>query len=66
MFAAGFRRKGRAQRVDAPGEDRVPGSVQAGPMMHPRDIDQQLLDPRGFGIVKRFPHPDAPLPQYIV
>ncbi|MBP2676378.1 MAG: hypothetical protein H6Q84_3218, partial [Deltaproteobacteria bacterium] len=37
-FAAGLLRKGRAERVDSPGEDRMPGCVQAGPMMHPGDV----------------------------
>jgi hypothetical protein len=34
----------------------MPGSVQAGPMMHPGDVEQELLDPSGLRIVKVFLH----------
>ena len=29
----------------------MPGSVQAGPMMHPGDVEQELLDLHGIRIV---------------
>ena len=61
-FAAGLPGKGRPQRVDSPGEDRMAGSVQAGPMVHPGDVEQELLDPLRFRIVKVTHHLDAPLP----
>ena len=61
-FTAGLPGKGRPQRVDSPGEDRMPGSIQAGPMMHPGDIEQEPLDPLRLRIVKVIHRLDAPLP----
>jgi hypothetical protein len=61
LFAAGLPGKGPAEGVDPPGQDRMPGSVQAGPMMHPGDVEQELLDPPVLRIVKVFLHLDAPL-----
>ena len=55
-FAAGLTGKRRAERVDSPGEDRMPGSVQSRQMMHPGDVEQELLDPPGLLIVKVFLH----------
>lgn len=31
-------------------------------MMHPGDVEKELLDPPGLRILKAFLHPDAPLP----
>ena len=65
-LAAGLPGKGRAERVDSPGKDRMPGSVQAGPMMHPGDVEQELLYLPGLRIVKVFLQLGAPLPYGIV
>ena len=65
-FAAGLPGKGRAERVDSPGENRMPGSVQAGPMMHAGDVEQQLLDSLGSRVQALNLHPDALLPKSIV
>jgi len=67
-FMAGLPGKGRAEGVDSPGEDRMPGCVQAGPMMHPGDVEQELLDPHvlPFLLMKAILHLDAPLPHRIV
>jgi hypothetical protein len=61
-FVADLPGKGGAEGVDPPGEDRMPGCVQAGPMMHPGDVEQKVLYPPGLRILKAFLHPDAPLP----
>ena len=57
--------KGGAESVDPPGEDRMPGRVQAGPMMHPGYVEKELLDPPGIRILKAFLPPDAPLPLHV-
>ena len=42
------------------------GSVQAGPMMHPGDVEQELFDLPGLRIAKVFLHLNAPLLHGIV
>jgi hypothetical protein len=40
-----------AEGVDSPGEDRMPGRIQAGPMMHLGDVEQEVLYPPGLRIL---------------
>jgi hypothetical protein len=61
-LAAGLPGEGRPQRVDSPGEDRMPGSVQAGPMVDLGDVEQEPLDPLRLRIVKVIHRLEAPLP----
>ena len=63
---AGLPRKGPAERVDSPGEDRMSGCVQAGPVMHPGDVEQEFLERPGVRIVKLILHLYAPFPHGIV
>jgi len=58
--------KGRAESLDSPREDRMPGCVQAGPVMHAGDVEQELLDPPRLRVVQVFFQPGAPLLHGIV